>query len=315
MPDNFIISPDGGIIPTGWVKPDDRTNDQNLVDAAIKAMMPKFRLAGKSAEPKDGKSLLWEGVRPLNGGADLLCFYQLEGSCVGEGMTKAVWYVEFMEVLRGEPEKPILPYMPFIYGQSRVCAGIRSRSHGSTGTGAADAVKKYGVLRSDYQGLKGWKVEDQTLTWGSELENMWMNGAPSEVQPEASKHLIKTTAQVRTTDELRDGLINKYPATCASDFGGAMQPPVREGVLLNSHQDTWNHQMMVCGWWDHPVLGEIYYIQNSWNQRAHGKCPSGAPLGGFWILKKDMQYIIDQGETFLISQFDGFPADMIPWIF
>lgn len=303
----------------GWRPHSERTPSENTVNDNLIAAMPRFALQGKSAEPRDGKSLLWEGTRSIRNGRDLECFYQLEGSCVGEGKAMTEWYIMHMEVLRGDPETPILPYMPYGYGMSRVCAGINSRSHGSTGTGAAEAAKKYGVLRSDLPGLPKWKVEDRTIIWGSHLESMWMNGAPQDMIAKGQKHLIRTTALVRNTDELRDGLINKYAATCASSWGGMMRPPVRgsgaNARLLNTRVDTWNHQMMICGWEDNPELGELYYVQNSWSQDVHGVCPSGAPLGGFWVNKRDMQMIISEQETFLYSQFDGFPSDMIPWIF
>ena len=120
---------------------------------------------------------------------------------------------------------------------------------------------------------------------------------------------------MRTTDDVRDALVNKYGVTCASNWGGQMSPGVTSGVLLNRRVTTWNHQMSVSAYWDHPNLGEIFWIQNSWGWLCHGICPSGAPGGGFWVRKADMQYICDQQEVFAYSAFDGFLADMIPWVF
>lgn len=243
-------------------------------------------------------------------------------NCVGQGKSKVEWQLMYVEVVRlGDNELPIMPYEPFGYAQSRVCAGISGNSDGSTGTGAAEAAKKYGVLRSDLQGLPPWREEGETVYWPGNIDKAWgRNGAPTQWLEPARKHVVQTTALMRSAEDVATALQNGYPCTCASNWGGMMQCRVQgePGVLLNRRSGQWAHQMCVLGWWDHPTLGEIFYIQNSWSEKAHGTCPSGAPLGGFWIQKSDMASIVGQRETFAYSQFVGFPAPepkLIPWIF
>ena len=84
-------------------------------------------------------------------------------------------------------------------------------------------------------------------------------------------------------------------------------------VLLNEHVGTWHHQMSVQAWWDHPSLGELFWIHNQWTLTVHGICPSGAPGGGFWILKKDMEWICRNGEVYIFSLLDGYDAQEVPW--
>ena len=157
---------------------------------------------------------------------------------------------------------------------------------------------------------------DGSVTWGGQAEWDWSNGEKIEQKwlDMSRKHLIKTTALCKNADAVRDALVNGYPCTCASDWGGNMRPTVSgktQPVLLNQRTDTWQHQMSVHGWWEHPDHGEIFYIFNSWGTNAHGTCPSGAPLGGFWIKKADMEYICRQNEVFAYSQYDGYPAQKL----
>jgi hypothetical protein len=96
-------------------------------------------------------------------------------------------------------------------------------------------------------------------------------------------------------------------------WGGAMRPNVQDGVLLSKRSASWAHQMCILNWWDHPVHGEIFYILNSWGPKTHGLCPSGAPPGGFWVKKEEVDYMC-RDEVFAFSQWDGFPAQVIDWL-
>jgi hypothetical protein len=44
----------------------------------------------------------------------------------------------------------------------------------------------------------------------------------------------------------------------------------------------------------------------------HGADPDGGPPGGFWIKKADMEFMC-RDEVFIFSNFDGFPAQSLPW--
>jgi C1A family cysteine protease len=137
---------------------------------------------------------------------------------------------------------------------------------------------------------------------------------PAAWLEKSRKHLIKTTAQCRSAEDVAAAVQNGYPCTIASNWGGQMRPSVQGDRLINKRATTWNHQMCVVGWEDHASLGELFYILNSWGVDTHGTCPSGAPPGGFWIRKADMQNIVGQEETFALSQFDGFPSQDFFWL-
>ena len=163
-----------------------------------------------------------------------------------------------------------------------------------------------------------FSVEQGGLTWGKNEELKWSDGATisDEWLEKSRRHLIKTTAKVTTADQVTEALMNGYPVTIASNWGGQMQCRTEgdPAVLMNRRTGRWMHQMEIEGYWDHPTLKQIYFIRNSWSPGAHGTCPSGAPEGGFWVKKSDVDYIVRQGDSFAFSQFDGFPSQTIPWI-
>jgi hypothetical protein len=237
-------------------------------------------------------------------------------NCVGNGLGQAVWYLSAWEVARlNDPEQVSLPFWLLAYGKSRQYAGMRGRGEGSWGTTAARAAREDGFVGAAESGLPQ-PSDEGGLTWGRDAELTWSDGAavPAAWLEKSRKHLIKTTAQCKSAEDVAAAVQNGYPCTIASNWGGAMRPSVVDGVLLNMRKTTWNHQMMVPGWWDHPTLGEIFYILNSWGVDTHGTCPSGAPPGGFWIRKADMEAIVRQEETFALSQFDGFPSQDFSWL-
>lgn len=313
----FTEQHDGMHLECGWISHDDRDQDVKDNHDRIMGMMPAFQIKGQFKAVQ--KVCLWDAARSVLG-KDLPCFYQNVGSCVGQGKAKTEAYTAINVVLFDSSQKFVMPYEPYGYAQSRVCAGISGRDDGSTGSGAAEAAVKYGVLAIDFDpSVEKFSYDDNglTLNWPGSIDSSWGNrGAPEKYITEGKKHLIKSTANLRTTDDVRDALVNKYGVTCASNWGGQMKPQVKNGRLLNRRVTTWNHQMSVSAYEDHSDLGEIFWIQNSWGWFCHGICPSGAPGGGFWVLKSDMQFICDQGEVFAYSPFvDGFLADVIPWMF
>lgn len=237
--------------------------------------------------------------------------------CVGNGGGQATWYLSAAEVVRlRDPEQVILPFYLLPYGRSRFHAGMRGRGDGSFGSAFAKAIRTEGILPATTEGLPKW-TDQGGITWGSSVEYEWSDGAaiPSKWMEMSKKHLVKTTAQLRSADDAREALRNYYPCTIASDWGGQMRPTQQgePAVLLNRRTTTWMHQMSLQGWWDHPTLGEIFYILNSWGVDAHGQPPDDAPPGGFWVKKSEMESIIRQGDSFAFSQFDGFPAQDLSW--
>lgn len=239
--------------------------------------------------------------------------------CVGNGGGQAVWYTSAVEVIRlRDPEQVILPFYLLPYGRSRYYGGLRGRGEGSFGSAFAKAITTDGIVPYNVNGLPQPTISKENgVTWGSNAEYAWSDGAAIQQSwlDQSRKHLIRTTSQCRNADQMWEGISNWYAATIASDWGGQMRPAVKDGVLLNRRVTTWQHQMSVIARWRHPTLGKLFYILNSWGPRTHGICPSGAAPGGFWVTFAEMDYICRNGEAFLFSQFDGFPAQTFEFDF
>jgi hypothetical protein len=302
----------------GYITPENRSDTEKAFDEASKAQMVPFEIIG-AQEPKD-RAFLWDCAKAANGGKNFTVFYQQTGSCVGNGGGQAVWYLSAVEVVRlKDREQVLLPFYLLPYGRSRYYAGLRGRGEGSFGSAFAEAMRKDGILAANQQGLP--KYDDKSgITWGRSAELDWSDGAKIDNKwlTESRKHLVKSTAQVKTAQQVRDALLNYYPCTIASDWGGQMTPSIQGDppIRLNKRADTWQHQMCVIGTINHPQFGWIYYILNSWGLNAHGAPPEkgyGEPPGGFWVRESDMDYIARQGDSFAFSQFEGFPAQKLDW--
>lgn len=301
----------GDVVESGWVPPADRDAAGDAAHAAVMATTPRLLIAGRSVNEDATKACLWDCWQPALK-KPYVGIHQITGSCVGAGGGNALFSLAAADkVKRKDRERATVPFWLLPYGISRMVSGMNNRGDGSTGSGFAKAVREYGHIPADADGLPPFTDTDGYV-WGSAAEYQWSVGRsiPAKYLDMAKPHLVKSTAQCRSTDDVRDALKNFYAVTCASNWGGQMRcqtagdPP----VLLNRRSGTWNHQMSVQGWWDHPSLGELFFILNQWGLDAHGRCPSGAPAGGFWVKKGDMADIVSQGETFAFSQFDGFPA-------
>lgn len=292
----------------GWV-PLHRRSDAMLAahDAALKAM-PRFEIKGTQRYGK--KVLLYDWSKQANGGKHLDCFRQETGSCVGQGGGKTIWTLAGVQAAKlGELISMTLPFFLVAYGKSRELCGMRGKGDGSTGSGFARAAKEFGVPPSDLEGLPKPTMSDG-LCFGRGVEMAFSHTSAIDRKwfDAAKPHLVRTVANVKTADEVRDAIVNGYPCTIASMWGGRMKCPVEDGLLMNQRSTSWPHQMCVLAWQEHDRHGEVFWIQNSWGPGVHGTCPSGAPPGGFWVRKKDMDGIAREGDSFAFSAFQGFPA-------
>lgn len=303
----------------GWLPPALRTEENHQAHDKAVAAMPKFSIKGRTVYGPAKKVLLFDWSKEANGGKHLPTFFQYSGSCVGQGLGKAWWTLIGVQVAKlGQVIATTMPMFLVAYGKSRELMGARGKGEGSLGSTAAKAAQLYGAPPSDMEGLpKPTIQEDGSLTYGKATEIAFSYGPAIDRKwhDAAKPYLIRTVAPVRTSDDVREAIVNGYPCTIASNWGGLQDArgritpcPVEKGVLLNRRASVWPHQMCVIGWWEHPDLGEIFFVQNSWGTKVHGTCPTGAPLGGFWVKKADMDYITRQGDSFAFSSFVGYPA-------
>jgi len=279
---------------------------------------PAFRIVG--AEPRvpvpfkdiaSDHAFLWDCYDKVYG-KRILTTNQNIGSCVGHGGYNAMRGIMACDIFfRKDRETPVELFEPYGYGRSRTRAGIRGSGSGSTGSGFAEAAYQDGVLRRDFQNkLSGWRESGNTIDWSGSVDTQWSNGANigQEYLAEGRLHVTEKPAQATSADMVREAMQQYRTVTIASNWGGLMQCPVKEGVLLNRRSGSWAHQMSVHGWMLHNSLGELYYVWNSWSADCHGVCPTGAPLGGFWVSKSDMQNIVSQDDSWIFPGLTGYAA-------
>jgi hypothetical protein len=303
----------GPIFDFGWIPLDDRTPEERERHEKIVSEMPDFRISGSTAYDRKRSRLIETWSNPTVA-AKIGYVYpgvrQTTGCCVGAGGGNAIFSLIAAEVLRtGDYEKITVPFWLLTYGRSRYRGGMRGRGEGSFGSAFAEAIRLDGVIDAKETDLPRFE-NSNGLSWGSNNEMTWSDGGAisQSWMDKAKVHLVKTTAACKSADDVREALMNWYPVTIASMWG-CDSPRVQgtPGVLLGTRNTSWSHQMSIHDWWEHPSLGEIFWIQNQWGLNAHGKCPSGMPLGGMWTTKADVDWICKTGEVFAFSQFDGFP--------
>lgn len=321
----FTIT-DPNFVQGGWIPPDDRTSEEQRIHEQFVADTPVVREVFGGPEPVENKDRprIWEltklavarGLVPpeyIRKG-HLKNVNQLIGSCVGFGAGTMLLYSSMIDALiRNQAERIVLPFVPYHYGRGRLHSGIRGSGSGSTGSGQALALQRDGYLAHDSLDVPAVNF-GETFRWTEKIETQWSDGARISDQyvTEAQNHLVSTVVRVTSTDEAAMLADSFHTFTIASNWGGKMQCPVKDGVLLNSRSGTWNHQMGVLDYIIHAILGRLWYVVNQWAY-PHGVDPggewdhnTGAPEGGFYMLDKDLAYILGQRETYAFADPLGF---------
>lgn len=296
----------------GWIEPLLRTPEQERCHDQAMFAMPKLSLPAKAGneEAKVDLTELWETLEVIEAlGWKFPGVYQQTGSCVGAGLGNAAFTLCCVEVLRlADPEKIIVPFWLLPYGRSRLYGGMRTPGEGSFGSTAARAAKEDGFLDARQAGLPMF-TNEEGLVWSENTERSWSDGDAQQtldLLPESRKHLVGTVSQVRNTDELEQGIRNLYPATNAS----SLIPNVTigdDGEAYGKVARSGGHQTTFLGVWKHPSKGRLFKYVNQWSTRWGKK-------GACWIPDSDAQAIINDGqETFLFSQYQGYPVQSLDW--
>ena len=230
---------------------------------------------------------------------------QLIGDCVSWGMKHAIEYLSCVDILmRKDAEEFHHIFSPYIYGISRVqVGGGRMSGDGSIGSWAAAGVMKYGTI---------FVNKNECPPYGKDIARKWGSKGPdAKFIDIGKKYLVQSAAKVKTWDDLIAGLANGYSCTVASDQGFEMTPGA-DGY--HDPSGSWAHQMCI---YDYCLVDQEHaYIANSWGD-SHGvvKNPGTGeemPRGTLKVKRKIIERMIGQGDTFLVSQFNGFPNQDIP---
>jgi hypothetical protein len=309
----------------GWVPFSERTAEQMECHERAVAAMGDFRVVGSTKVPDTKKVILtqvWSHPAVVAAlGFAFTRFHQLTGSCVGAGGGNCETTLQFIEAVKlGERVRLVLPFWLYTYGKSRQRSGMRGRGSGSTGSGYAEAARLDGYLPSDANGLPSMSNEDGVVVAGESVELQWSDGAAisQAYVDQAKKNLVKSTAQCKSSDDVREAILNGYPCTDAcSGFVGhpRVQGSSDEAVLIGSIDSNGGHQTSFQGWMEHPTFGELFLYQNNWPAAAYPTDPAGGTPCSAWVKKSTVNSICGEGEVYAFSQFDGFPAQDLEKVF
>lgn len=314
--------------PLGFIRKQDRTEEQHAAHARAEAKMPRFAVAGGSAPTGPVRVQLFDAWKHPKVVADVGFvfprFHQLTGSCVGAGGGQALFtLIAVQRLLATTPTKAFLPFWPFDYGRCRLNEGDRGQGEGAMGSSFAETVVKEGVIDAKEAGLPAFEHADG-LVLTERLEMQWSDGAgPATKYLDAARvHPVGTAAPCRDVADVRTAILNGYPVTFAcNDYIGhaSVQGSGSDAALVGRWDSSGGHQQSVHAVWDHPTLGPLYWAQNNWPASSYPADPAGGPVCGCWVKEKDVTaaFRLD-AEVYALSHLNWFPAqpdlpDVLDW--
>jgi hypothetical protein len=292
----------GSSHPFGW------KDDPDAVAEVVKRLGGRAlfqdaapHLAGFGA----GKTVVLHEAAKKALGKFLQSQFQPRGTCVSRGAKRVNDLLQVIGIANGN-----LPFQfqylshAYIYGTCRMHGNDLSNEDGAVGAWAAWSCANDGNLTNADVGDDDNK-DDLAVKWGA-------RGVPSDVREKGKLHLSTGVAQVRSSDEIRDSVCALKPVTCASDVGFEPFRRNQDGVCRRG--GSWPHQMCVTGYRDDL---DAFLLDQSWGPDQ----PSG-PIGtidipsySFWIMRRDMDAIVRQGDCWSFAGLNGWMAESFSWMF
>jgi hypothetical protein len=323
------------VYQTGW-KPDPEAKAAFI--RTLKYPLFATTPAGAVDVPSDAEVFLWKYAEQAwakyNGSAKTTQRYPNidqgnAGICVGGGSKHAE---DVLTAALQEYDHAIEGWEPIaveaIYAESRM-VGRRKMGErqwqrqmagkdGSNGSWAAEAATTAGnLVMQPYDGADLSRLDPaRAQTWGE-------SGVPAKLQPLAKQKLVKHATQVKSWEDCRRALAQRYTIILCSSVGfnkpntksGYVNPGTRDANGFIKPNGRWDHCMALIGMQggDHPGG----FILNSWGDKAHaGPVGKGdPPVAGFWADANviDQMCSAEQSECYAFSGFDGFPARKLEW--
>jgi hypothetical protein len=306
-------------------------------------LLKPFRDEPDLPQIQGDKVFLWEFVKSINGGQFCPFNWQLTGSCVNGGFYNAFRVLQAVDIAcRPDPVAFQEPFTLAVYGQARHYEGSDDEGEGTFGLDMARAAAEFGLIPGDDPAVPRPVVCGPAVAFDRATELKWssVRNQPAGLKDRSARYNLQFT-QVHTADQVTAELRKGRPLTWAGIWGGQMSGAVKMGtdtpVLVMPRSEKWNHQQSVLGYWKHPELGELWYIQNQWyipgpGMRVEyiqledgayainrittpgpaipmlGESLQGEPPGGYWIRRKDMDYQLaqPQGEVCSFSGLHGY---------
>ena len=286
----------------GWENPPDE------VEAILNQLpLPIFGSAAPflAGSGKGKVVLLHKCVEEVTG-KSFPIHYQTIGDCVSHGWGLGIDVLKCVQIsIDKRPEQwTNETATEVIYAGSRVeiGGGRLGNGDGSLGAWAADWVAKYGIIaRGQYGSIDLREYDGQRAkSWGGARA-----GVPDDLEPIAKEHPVKTVSLVRSYEEARDAIANGYPVPVCSMQGFASQ---RDSKGFAKAQGTWPHCMLFMAVDDADGRPGLLCM-HSWGPNwIGGPKRHDQPDGSFWVDAAVADRMLDDGDSFAISNFQGYPS-------
>lgn len=223
------------------------------------------------------------------------------GDCTAMGFSAACNHSLAVQLVLGQAEGRFrLAYPPYNYGYARVyIGGGKIRGDGSVGVWNAKALEQGGALPADEPGVP---------TYSGDIARSWGKSGPPQKWIDIAREFKAETRRILDWSDACQAIAQGWPiAVCSSaGFGKIVEANNRIEGRWNA---SWAHCMCFVAMDTRPGR-EALYCLNSWGPNAHAKAAryaelDGAPPGGFWVLKADVERMLRQGDSHAVS-FNGF---------
>ncbi len=283
----------------GWVD-----NPQEREDFLNQSKYPLFGAAAPWLKDsgKGKLSLPYLAVHKVSG--DTTIFEkeaQVGPDCVSHGKRNAGDITRACDIdLRGQPEEWISR------GATEVIYG--ARGHCGAGMGGARGSN---ILTQRGFAIRKVYGKYNLSTYNYRLGNSWCpDNIPQEILDEIKPYVFGVASLVRTVEELRDALANGYGADECSNF---LPSPNRDSKGFVKQGGSGGHCKAIGGCDDRDGNMDFLVI-NSWGRYQNGGHPDFGqiPASAYMLHADQMQRILNAGETYVFSSFDGYPAKNLP---
>ncbi len=253
----------------------------------------------------------WKTWKKVTGN-DWIPRFQASTDCVGMATGSALDILGTLNIgLKGKREKFItLSSTDMIHAGGRIEMGkSRLTTAGMYGWCGVQYLKKYGnLLRLPYPPYDLTPYSEDTVRYWDK------NGIPEALLIEAKKHPLLNYAQVKSWEELRDGVAAGNPAIFCSMMGADNDQRDEDGFIKPSGK--WAHAWTVGGIRDDKRPGACLFNSHGSNF-GRGPKTFDQPDGTVWIDAKYIDKYLkddDVGEGFILTDYQGFIAPEVDYV-
>lgn len=296
----------------GWVKPEVQILPQDNTSRAQLEELIKYN--------DDSDAFLYRALYKVLKDSNMLSQEELSsgrlnslnqknvGSCVGYSSTNLIEITAAANIVHRKELGQIWRARvnpDAIYGIGRL--GNLGNWDGSSAGWSVENIQKYGSLfRLEYDSFDLRNTEPiQGREWAA-------RGLPKELLEKAAEHKALNYVQVKTAEEAKALIQNGYAVVTGAQ---ASYPNTRDKDGFSKRNGTaWSHAMCFNSYRGKTSGREGFLCQNSWDEWNNGPIyPNDMPIGSFWVSPEDLEFHLKQGDSFSISDYQGFQRRPLKW--